>query len=312
MPKSVLITGAGGFVGAALTRGFAGLGWDVTAVDRRFDRESPEEGVRRVTADLLESEQLELPASDVVIHGAWITSEPEVLGIHPSEFPGLNLKPLMAILAHVRRIKPEAFVFLSSSGVFSPEDGAGKLTDGVTPTATSLYGALKRAAEELILSESSVRPIPKPTWPSVETGLHVVRLGYLFGPGETARPSRTRVSLVARWVDAARNGRPLQVSSDDPSRDWTFTEDLAPALAKVLDTAPAGRPIHLCSPYVLRDSEWATHFASRFPGVESVSVPATTPPKAPMVASDVPAFEGFPWIAPGDGLDVILDSVGVS
>ena len=306
MDRRVLITGAGGFVGAALARGFARLGWNVTAVDRRFDDGFSETDVRRITVDLGGSKPLDLPGSDLVIHGAWITSPPDALGIHPSEYPALNLGPLMAMMAHVQRSNPAAFVFLSSSGVFSPEDGTDWLTDDLVATGTSLYGAMKRGAEELILSPARERRRPGPTPPPAQTRFHVVRLGYLYGPHEGSRPSRTTVSLVARWVEAARGGGPLEIRADDPRRDWTFVEDLAPALERLVGDAPTHRPAHLCSPYVLRDSELASLVASRSQGVGTVVVPAGSRAKPPMAASELPALEGFDWTTPEAGLDALF------
>ena len=108
---------------------------------------------------------------------------------------------------------PSSLVFLSSSGVFGPDDGRevdGRrvLTDVDWPRSSAPYAEAKRTAEAWFLNV-----IDRET-----TTPHVVRLGYLFGPGEAVRPSRQGVSLVARWVDAARQGSPLEVRDDDPVR----------------------------------------------------------------------------------------------
>ncbi len=124
---------------------------------------------------------------------------------------------------------------------------------------------------------------------------HVARLGYLYGPGEVARPSRPRVSPVARWLDAAGGGLALEVRSDDPRREWTYAPDLAAARARVVDGPAAGRPIHVGSPHVSRDSEVAALVAAAFPGTEIVTVPAVGRSKAPMIPSDVPGLSDFTW-----------------
>jgi nucleoside-diphosphate-sugar epimerase len=138
------------------------------------------------------------------------------------------------------------------------------------------------------------------------TAVHVVRLGYLFGPGEVARPSRSQVSLVAGWLTAARKGQPLAVRSDDPKRDWTCTTDLAPALERVVDGPSTGHPVHLGSPHVYRDSALATLIASQTPGTEVVTVPATGRVKPPMVPSDIPPLRGFGWTDPTAGVRALL------
>ncbi len=282
-------------MGRALTSGFAHLGWQVTGVDRAFEAGWAHPGIYRVTADLSRGVPPDLPEADLVVHGAWVTTDADTLGITPAAHVALNLRPLLAVLEHTARTRPAAFVFLSSSGVFAPGDGIEGLTDAHHPTGTTPYAAAKRAAEVLV-----------PAALDPATAVHLVRLGYLFGLGEIARPSRERVSLVAGWLAAARSARPLEVRSDDPARDWTFTSDLAPALERVVDGSSAGHPIHLGSPHVYRDSALADLIAGQLPGAESVSVPGAGPVKPPMVPSDVPALRGFDWTDPAAGVRALM------
>jgi nucleoside-diphosphate-sugar epimerase len=295
-PRRVLVTGAGGFVGQALASGLADLGWQVTGLDRAFDATWQSDGIHRVVADLdREGIPPEVPEVDLVVHAAWVTTDAEALGITPAEHVALNLRPLLAVLEHSARTRPAAFAFLSSSGVFDPADATEGLTDAHRPTGTSPYAAAKRAGELLV-----------PAALDPPTAAHVVRLGYLFGPDEVARPSRTGVSLVAGWLAAARAGQPLAVRADDPARDWTFTPDLAPALERVAAGPSAGCPIHLGSPHVVRDGALAALVASAVPGTERVTAPADGPVKPPMVPSDIPALRGFRWTDPAAGLQALM------
>lgn len=296
--RRVLITGAAGFVGAALTTGFVDFGWDVLALDRAFDAPNTEgviRSVHRLRADLAGGVPAHVPAVDLVIHAAWVTTDPETLGITPADHVALNLRPLLAVLDYACRTRPAAFVFLSSSGVFAPEDATEGLTDAHEPSGASPYAAAKRAGELLV-----------PAALGQGTAVHVVRLGYLFGPGEVARATRARLSLVARWLAAARAGEALDVRSDDPARDWTFTPDLAAALARVVDAPPAGHAIHLGSSHVYRDSELAKLIAAQVPGTRVVRVSAGGRVKPPMVASSIPALRGFTWTDPHAGVRSLL------
>ncbi len=269
MSRRVLVTGARGFVGRALVSGFAELGWAVTGVDR-------DGGV-----DLAEGVPDDVGEVDVVVHGAWVTTDPATLGVTPAAYMTLNLRPLLAVLEYAARVRPDAFVFLSSSGVFDATDGSEDLADTDVPTGTSQYAVAKRAGELLV---AAVLPAD---------AAHVVRLGYVFGPGEVARPSRRVVSALARWVTAAREGWPLEVRADDPRRDWTYAPDLAPALARIVDGPAAGRPLHLGSPHAHRDSEVAALVAELV--VEHMrGVGVAAPPRAGTVT--VPA----PEVGPGD------------
>jgi nucleoside-diphosphate-sugar epimerase len=295
-PKRALVTGAGGFVGRAVASGLADLGWKVTGLDRTFDATWQSDGVHRVVADLdREGIPPKVPDVDLVVHAAWVTTDAEVLGITPAEHVALNLRPLLAVLEHGARTRPAAFAFLSSSGVFAPTDATGELTDTHRPTAMSPYAAAKRAGE--LLTPAALDP---------RTTVHILRLGYLFGPGETARPSRLGVSLVAGWLAAAREGRPLAVRSDDPPRDWTFAPDLAPALERLAAGPAAGRPIHLGSPHVVRDGALAALIAAQVPGTERVTVPAEGQVKPPMEPSDIPTLHDFPWTDPAAGLQALM------
>lgn len=294
-PRRVLITGAGGFVGRTLALGFADLGWSVIGLDRELDARREDDGVRWVEADLAQAVPKDFPGVDLVVHAAWVTTDAGTLGITPADHVVQNLRPLLAVLEYAARTGPDAFVFVSSSGVFAPDDATEGLTDTHRPTGGSPYAAAKRAGELMVPAALDPR-----------TAVHAVRLGYLFGPGEVARPSRSRVSLVAGWLAAAREGQALAVRSDDPKRDWTFTPDLAAALERVVEGPSAGRPVHLGSPHVYRDSALATLIASHTPGTEVVTVPATGRVKPPMIPSDIPSLRGFDWTNPTAGLRALL------
>lgn len=285
---SVLVTGAGGFVGSALAEGFASLGWGVTALDRGFDPATRGRlrGCALVTAALGDTPPADLPLVTLVIHAAAITTTASDLGWTPAAHVAANVRPLVTMLEYAARARPAAFVFLSSSGVFAAGDGGDVLTDADTPTGDSPYAAAKRAGE--LLTVAALEGI---------TAAHVVRLGYLYGPHETARPTRARPSVVARWLAAARDGEPLLVPADDPQRDWTFTPDLVPALARLIARPPAGRVVHLCSPFMRTDSAMAAAIAAHVPGAVCAPAAAVGPAKPPMRASDLAPL-GLQWTAP--------------
>ncbi|GAB1477700.1 hypothetical protein MASR2M74_02420 [Paracoccaceae bacterium] len=293
--QRILVTGAGGFVGSALATGFARLGWQVCALDRAFDPSTRTRlaGLELVTADLSAGPVPALARADVVIHAAALTTDPATLGISMADHVGHNIRPLLAALDHAAATLPRAFVFLSSTGVFAAADGHPDLTDDSLPTATGPYSAAKRAGEFLV-------PAALPS----QTACHILRLGHICGLAETTRPTRQRVSVLAAMVAAARAGQPVPLAETNPLRDWTMAEDLAPALARLLQGPGQTRPVHFGSPHRMSDREIAARIATHIPGMQLALHPAPAP-KGPMRPSALPALEGFAWTSPEALIDTL-------
>jgi UDP-glucose 4-epimerase len=295
MTRRATLTGAGGFAGGQIAAGLLAAGWRVAAIDLSFDAGAK---ARLAGADLVEADLAEgfpdVPRADLVIHAAALTTDAETLGITPAAHIRANMAPLLAALDHAATSRAGAFVFLSSTGVFAPTDGEPDLTDACTPTAMHPYAAAKRAGELLVPAAlAGVCPV------------HVVRLGYLYGPGEAARPTRAGVSLVRRWCDAVERGEALTVPADDPRRDWTWAPDLGPALLRLAASAPAGRALHLTSGHVLSDGQLARLIARANPRTIVRMGPAIGG-KPPAVPSAIPALDGFRWTAPEEGLAALM------
>lgn len=291
---AVLITGAGGFVGSHLAAGFAASGYQVTAVDMAFDAPTRTRlaGVRLIESDLAAgADELRGLEPQIIIHGAALTTNPEALGISAAEHVAANTMPLLSLLQFAATVRPRAFVFLSSSGVFSGADGSPDLADTDIPTAQGPYSAAKRAGEALV---------PGALGGVCET--HILRLGYLYGPSETARPTRRNVSLLQDWLVAARQEQAIRVPANDPRRDWTWVPDLAPALIRILAGAGRCEPLHLCQPVPVHDSELARLMAVHFPNVR-IERGAAVPTKAPLRSSRIAGLEGFAWTGIAAGLD---------
>ena len=295
MSPRATITGAGGFIGGHIAVGLAAAGWRVTAIDRAFDAVAR---ARLRDADLVEADLSEgvpdLPRADLLVHAAAVTTYDQGAGMSAAAHLAANTAPLLSALVHAAATGAGAFVFLSSTGVFGPGDGAPDLTDDCIPTAPHPYAAAKRAGEQLV-----------PAGLSGICPAHVVRLGHLFGPEEASRPTRSKVSLIRRWCDAAMRGEVLELPANDPRRDWTWAPDLAPALLRLVGAAPANRPLHLVSGHVLSDVQLARLIVRACPGT-GVSIGPEIETKPPAVPSRIPALDGFRWTSPEEGLAVLL------
>jgi nucleoside-diphosphate-sugar epimerase len=297
-PAPVLITGAGGFVGSHLAMGLAALGYQVTALDRAFD---PAARVRMTGMQLVEVDlavpDMAIPGIGegcIVIHAAALTTNPAALGMTEAEHVAANMAPLLAMLRYAGRVRAGCFVFLSSSGVFAAGDGSPDLCDTDLPTASGPYSAAKRAGEMLVPSAlaEGTRPF-------------CLRLGYLYGPHEVARPTRQRVSLLQDWVNRAERGEVIELATPAPRRDWTFAPDLAPAIARLVSGPGDPRPRHLCAPHAVTDIEVMALLRGHYPRL-SVRKVAAAPIKAPMQPSHFPELHGFGWTGLASGLSQIV------
>jgi nucleoside-diphosphate-sugar epimerase len=128
---TVVVTGAGGFLGGHLCRTLAARGWQVRALARHPDSVSlPGIRVGRVDLpDVVETSLLQ--GADVVLHAAWATRETD-----PVRADRQNVEGTATLLAAARDAGVGRMVFVSSVAA--------------APDAPNHYGRSKHAAEALL------------------------------------------------------------------------------------------------------------------------------------------------------------------
>ena len=300
--RKIIITGAGGFVGSHLAVGLARAGYTPILVDRAFD----DEALRRVgmfqcvRADL--RDLTVLPEADDLIHGAALTANPEDLGLSYVEHLTVNTSLTLAALRLAERCGVRRAVMLSSAGVFTPRQRP-PLDETSPPDATGVYATAKRMAEGAVEGLKA----------EGEFDAVAVRLGNLYGPGETSRGSRPRVSLVQRVIDAAIGRQPVRLATPEALREWTYIGDLAPAIAKVLELPHLpNTPLHLTSPEVLTDHQIAGYITQQLTATHgsievTTETPATPADVRPPLESRYGESLGLgPWTPFERGLDPTL------
>ena len=151
--RRVVVTGAGGFVGAHLVERFARDGWDVVALVRpNGSALRPRETVRIVETDLARPDALlgVLRAGDVVVH---LAGRAHVMHERASDplavFRAANVAPTEMLCESAARAGVERLVFMSSAKVF----GEGRerpyaVTDPVAPADP--YAQSKSEAERVV------------------------------------------------------------------------------------------------------------------------------------------------------------------
>ena len=262
----VLITGVAGFVGSTIAHGLREslAGIEVIGLDS-FIRPGSETnraalgraGVRVIHADVRQASDFEtLPAVDWVIDAA---ANPSVLAgvdgrTSSRQLVEHNLGGTVNVLEYCRQ-SGAGLILLSTSRVYSitalsslpliaePNryllDTSLPLARGVsaagidetcsTDPPLSLYGATKRASEQLALEYASAFEFP----------IWIDRCGVLAGAGQFARPDQ---GIFSYWIHSWAARRPLKYIGFGglQVRDVLHPRDLVPLISKQLRTTDLG------------------------------------------------------------------------
>lgn len=226
MSLRVIVTGAGGFVMRNAIATFLAQGHHVVALDRAFDPELlaawaayPQQ------LQWIETDTRQLPdvSGDAIILGAAITASPEESGLTPEAHYRANLLPTLHALEWAQSVGIKRVIAVSSSAVYSATEGA--VSEAQPPTPQGFYAAAKSAIEALISTLHAEH----------NRDACVIRLSNIYGLDEKSRPTRPRVSLIARLVEQALSEGTMR-PPNEPSRDWTFAPDVGSALLALLQT----------------------------------------------------------------------------
>lgn len=235
MTKTVLVTGAAGFIGSAVTRVLSGQGWKVIALDGLLDGLYPAKeknerfhelealpGVTTYEMDLRTGDLSQLP-SDI----QFVINEAAMPGLGPSWenfdlYASCNLSAVARLIEASKSWPLEKFIQVSTSSVYG-KNAVGAEDQPLMPV--SPYGVTKLAAENLACAHYR------------DSGFPAVILRYfsVYGPGQ--RPDMA----YRKFIDAAINKTALTLfGSGDQSRSNTFVEDVARATVSALSSGVAG------------------------------------------------------------------------
>lgn len=249
----ILVTGAAGFIGAAVAQKLLSEGDDVTGVDNLNDYYDPElkkgrlallgindkdiswgkyieskenPGFRFVRLNLDDREatsrMFKEGEFDIVIH---LAAQPGVRYSisNPAVYIESNISGFLNVLEGCRETKVDHLVFASSSSVYGLN---GKVpfseTDSIAHPV-SLYAATKKSNELMAHAYSHIFGLPV-------TGL---RFFTVYGPW--GRPDMSPFL----FIDGIINGRPIKVfNNGDMLRDFTYIDDIVEGVARITRKIP--------------------------------------------------------------------------
>jgi UDP-glucuronate 4-epimerase len=238
----VLITGAAGFIGHALTLNLCQRGDDVVGIDNlnhyydvglkqaRLQQLETFENFQFVAMDLADQAALEGLFSksrfDRVLNMAAQAGVRYSLE-NPRAYIDSNLVGFGNLLECCRHHDIEHLVYASSSSVYGANQSMPFSTADNVDHPISLYAATKKANELMAHSYSHLYRIPT-------TGL---RFFTVYGPW--GRPDMSPIL----FADAITQGKPIQVFNQGRhKRDFTYIDDIVDGVIRCLDRIPAGNP----------------------------------------------------------------------
>lgn len=241
---TVLVTGAAGFCGHHICQLLLARGYRVVGVDsissyysptlkqHRLDKLASTPGFAFAQVELCDANALSVLAKshgfDALIH---LAGQPGVRRsiTHPQDYIQANLVGFANVLEACRHAKVRHLVYASSSSVYGANTKAPFSERDSVDHPVSLYAATKKANELMAHTYSHLYDLPT-------TGL---RFFTVYGPW--GRPD------MAPWLftNAIMQGKPINVFNDGKlSRDFTYVEDVAEAVVRVLEKPPGRNPAY--------------------------------------------------------------------
>jgi dTDP-glucose 4,6-dehydratase len=222
----VLVTGAGGFIGSTLVERLVREGAVVRAFVRynsRGDRGRLDDLTAETLAevdvyagDLQNPEAVNNAVSgcDAVLHLGALIPIPYSYR-HPREYVFANVDGTINVLEAARRAEVSRVVQVSSSEVYGTAQVV-PIPESHPLVPQSPYAATKVAADQLALTY----------WRSFDLPVVLARPFNTFGPRQSAR------AVIPTIITQALGRDRIELGALSPTRDFTFVEDTAAAIAR--------------------------------------------------------------------------------
>lgn len=234
----ILVTGAAGFIGAALSLRLLERGDDVVGVDNlndyydvnlkhaRLARLTPFESFKFVQLNIADCDEMEkLFATEKFERVVNLAAQAGVRYsiANPHVYAESNLVGFLNILEGCRNHHIVHLIYASSSSVYGANTKLPFSTDDNVDNPVSLYAATKKANELMAHSYSHL-------YNFATTGLR-----FFTVYGEWGRPDMSPF-IFARQILA---GKPIDLFNyGNHGRDFTYIDDIVEGILRVIDTSP--------------------------------------------------------------------------
>ena len=238
----ILVTGAAGFIGAALSRRLLERGDAVVGVDNlndyydvglktaRLDRLTPEVNFRDVRLDIADREGMaDLFSREKPHRVVNLAAQAGVRYslVNPHAYVDTNLVGFMNILEGCRHNEVEHLVYASSSSVYGANTRLPFSVHDNVDHPVSMYAATKKANELMAHTYSHLYGLPT-------TGLRFFTVYGPWGRPDMALFLFTRNILAGRPIDVFNYGK--------HRRDFTYIDDIVEGVVRVIDRPAEPNP----------------------------------------------------------------------
>ena len=239
--KTVLVTGAAGFIGANLVKRLFSDIQDIKVigidsitdyydVNIKYERLKEIEGLKRdwvfIKGSIADKELVEKLFSEY--HPAVVVNLAAQAGVrysitNPDAYVESNLIGFYNLLEACRHHEVEHLVYASSSSVYGSNKKVPYSTDDKVDNPVSLYAATKKSNELMAHAYSKLYDIPS-------TGL---RFFTVYGPA--GRPDMAYFG----FTNKLREGKTIQIFNyGNCKRDFTYIDDIVEGVVRVMQHAP--------------------------------------------------------------------------
>lgn len=311
--KSVVITGASGYIATAIISRLAGIALNITRISR--SSLPPQPGCVDLLGEISNPGicSRALPGADVVFHLAGQTSFYRAADDPESDFTA-NVQPMRQLLETSRREGIKPFIVFSGSSTQLGLPAKIPVNEAQLDAPITVYDLHKLVSEKLLEGYSRL---------GFASGV-TLRLSNVYGPGP--KPSAHDRGVINAMISRGLSGQRLTYyGAGQPIRDYLFIDDLANAF---LAAGQGGEKLHgqhfvlgSGQGYSIRDAFsliGARIEAQTGRHVEVVSIPEPTdliPIESRMFVADSSAFRfatGWaPQISLADGIDRTINCMAM-